>query len=102
MSRPPKWFAAKAGRRDGNHAAIRDGLIALCFFVVDTASVGGGVLDLLAYDRANNPVWIEIKTETGELRRSQLAFIAKLEARGIHHGVARTLDAALELLGAKP
>lgn len=35
------------GRRDGNHAAIRDGLRKAGFKVEDLGSVGGGVPDLL-------------------------------------------------------
>lgn len=103
MSRSPRWFAAKKGRRDANHATIRDGLVALTHFVVDTASVGGGVLDLLVWPRVRRgglgpPVWLEVKTETGELRESQLRFIAQLDRFGIRHEVARTLQQAVEVL----
>jgi hypothetical protein len=88
-----------AKRHDANHKSIVTGLRKLGYFIVDMAPVGGGVLDLLVYDRLQNPVWIELKTAKGKLRESQTAFIAQLERRGIHHGVARTLDEALTLLG---
>ena len=98
MSRGPKWFMAKRGRKDANHASIRDALRKLGHFVVDTSACGDGVLDLLVYDRLNNAVWLEVKSPDGKLRISQLEFISKLDARGIHHAVARTLDEALEAI----
>lgn len=49
--RNSKWFAQKAGRRDGNHASIRDGLKALGHLVFDLAGTGGGVPDLCVYPR---------------------------------------------------
>jgi hypothetical protein len=107
MSRGSKFYARKAGRRDANHATIRDGLRALGHFVVDTAGVGGGVLDLCVWPRGYSdimgwyepkPIWLEVKTETGQLRTSQLEFIAQLDRFGIGHAVARTLDEAIRVI----
>lgn len=97
--RGPSWFRAKAGRRDSNQRTLTKALDRLKYFYVDCAGIGGGVPDLLVYDRASNPVWVEVKTLKGKLRDSQREFIARLDARGIHHGVARTVEELLALLG---
>ena len=101
MSRAPKWFAQKRGKKDANHLTICRALKKLRIFHVDTSGVGDGVLDLLVYDRLNNPYWVELKTPKGELTPKQLLFIAELEARGIAWGVAKTLDAVLALIGVR-
>lgn len=101
------FFRRKAGRRDSNHAAIRDGLRKLGHFVVDTAGVGDGVPDLCVYPRAawsaiaialTQPVWLELKAARGKLRESQLAWRGRAAARGLEVRVARTLDEAIEAL----
>ena len=101
MSRSRAWFKQKAGRRDANHAAIRDGLRKLGHFVVDLAAVGDGVPDLLVAPRRpvdERMVFIEVKAAKGRLRASQLAWRAEAERRGIRVAVARTLDEAIEAL----
>jgi hypothetical protein len=101
MSRGPAWFRAKKGRRDGPHAAVRNGLRDLGFFVADTAG-SLEVLDLFTYDRGSNPWWIEVKRADGkgELTPAQVKFIAELERRGHSWAVVKSLDEALEALGA--
>lgn len=95
------FYRAKRGRRDSNHAAIRDGLRALGHFVVDTAGVGDGVPDLCVYPR-NGPtvraVWLELKVGRGKERASQFHWRGHAEARGIRVATVRTLDEALEAL----
>jgi hypothetical protein len=96
-----RWlFRARTGSRDANHAAITKALTKLSFFFIDCSGVGGGVLDLLVYDRLNNPAWVELKTEKGRLTDSQRDFIAKLEARRIPWTCARTLDDVLAFVDA--
>ena len=96
-----EFYRRKAGRRDANHAAIRDGLRALGHFVVDTAGVGDGVPDLLVYPRWPDMImhptglWLEVKTEKGKLRAAQLAWATSAKAVGLHVATARTLDEAL-------
>ncbi len=99
MSRGPRWFAAKQGRRDGNHAAVRDGLIALGFLVADCAG-SLRVLDLLVYDRANNAVWLEVKRADGKgrLTKEQVKFVDSLERRRIPWATVESLDDALNVL----
>jgi hypothetical protein len=99
VSRSPRWFAAKKGRRDANQAPIVRALRKLGHFVVDTAGVGDGVLDTCVFPRGRDHiVWLELKTPAGELNDAQHKFIAQLEARGIAWGVARNLDEALKAL----
>ena len=87
MSRGPAWYAQKAGRRDANHKRIVDGLRKLGHFVVETASVGGGVPDLCVYRRGRwvfpEPVWLELKTAKGRERASQVAWREAAEARPV-------------------
>ena len=102
MSRSRAWFQQKAGRRDANHAAIRDGLRKLGHFVVDTAAVGDGVPDLLVYPRGYSsrmqPMWLELKTEKGKLREAQLRWGIAAVSRGAARAIVRTLDEAIEAL----
>lgn len=109
MKRGREFYRLKAGRRDANHAAIRDGLRKLGYFVVDTASVGDGVPDLCVYPRNTHlgfthfePRWLEIKMP-GRTRKTALGFLQQkwrrdAEFRGVHVRTVRTLDEALEAL----
>lgn len=95
------FFARKAGRRDANHAAIRDGLRRLGHFVIDCGGVGGGVPDLCVFPFGRTTlgaVWLELKVARGKLRQSQLDWRAQAEARGLVVRVARTFDEALDAL----
>jgi hypothetical protein len=100
--RGPSFFRAKAGRRDANHAAIRDGLRALGHEVIDCAGIGDGVADLLVYPYRRvldvSPVWLELKVAKGRLRDSQLKWQHRMRERGIRVAVARNLAEALEAL----
>lgn len=113
MSRGAAWFRQKAGRRDANHAAIVNGLRALGHFVVETASVGGGVPDLCVFARPDwwrlsddaealaklpVPTWLELKVAKGRVLKSQVAWRAKALAAGLRVATVRTLDEALEAL----
>ncbi len=113
MSRGPEFFRRKAGRRDANHAAIRDGLRALGHFVVDLAGVGGGVPDLCVFEKTTwvdmgrgvsglasfpTPVWLELKAGKGKLRKSQIDWRRNALSAGLRVAEARTLDEALEAI----
>lgn len=98
MTRSASWFRTKAGRRDANHAAIRDALRALGHFVVDTASVGGGVPDLAVFVRGADPTWLEVKVAKGRVEDSQIAWRQRAESFGVRVRVARTLAEALEAI----
>jgi hypothetical protein len=93
------FFRAKAGRRDSTHAAIRDGLRKLGYLVVDLAGAAGGTYDLLVFSAFGRPTFIECKAPKGKLRDSQVAFARRLDSYDVRHGVARTLDEALVLVG---
>ena len=97
MVRGGAFFRRKAGRRDENHAAIRDGLRKLGHLVVDLAGVGDGVADLLVFPRGEwaGCVFVEVKTEDGERNAAQIRFAAAMRPRGIRVAVARTLHDAL-------
>lgn len=107
MKRGPKWFAQKAGRRDANHASIRDALRALGHKVIDTAGVGDDVPDLCVYVLAPRrvrvapwlaPVWLEVKTPEGEATPGQLDWAAEAKRWGIKHAFVESLAEALEVL----
>lgn len=110
MSRSPSWFRAHAGRRDKNHAAIRDGLRKLGHFVVDLAGVGDGVPDLCVFPLRDivihgdgrpvdlvhaTCVFLELKVGKGKLRESQISWRASAELRGVRVATVRSLDEAL-------
>lgn len=105
MSRGREFYKRKAGRRDANHASIRDGLRKLGHFVVDTAGVGDGVPDLLVYRRRewlHMATWLEIKVP-GRERKTALRFLQQkwreqAESRGVRVATVRTLDEAIEAL----
>lgn len=107
MKRTGQFFALKRGRRDANHAPIRDALRALGHKVIDTAGVGDDVPDLCVYARALRrvrgalwlaPVWLEVKTPDGAPTPGQLAWAAEARRLGIKHAFVETLDEALEAL----
>jgi hypothetical protein len=83
--------------------------------VVDTAGVGDGVPDLCVWPRLSpdkalvdivvlggvrdpTAVWLELKVGKGKERKSQLAWRASAEARGIRVATVRTLQEALAVL----
>lgn len=97
--RGPAFFRQKAGKRDSNHAAIRDGLRHLGFFVVDLAGVTGGVADLLVFSRRSEaPMFLEVKAGKGKLNALQLAWRERAEARGVRVECVKSLDEALAAL----
>lgn len=115
MTRGREFYKRKAGRRDANHAAIRDGLRKLGHFVVDLGAVGDGCPDLEVFPRESagraladivlfgmvtdlKPAFLEVKVGKGKLNAAQVAWHARAEARGIRVAVVRTLDEALEVL----
>jgi hypothetical protein len=92
-----------ARKRDETHAPIRDGLRKLGFWVADTADCPGFV-DLVVW-RGGVFHLLEVKREKGSrgggggrLTDSQEKLIASCPGQ-IH--VVRTLDEALEAIGAK-
>lgn len=92
----------KHGRRDANHAEIRDGLREAGISVWDTADLGGFV-DLVAAGLHRKTfqeltVLFEVKTKDGKLRPSQVEFIQSW--RGAIH-VVRTPAEALAVFGIK-
>lgn len=64
-----------AKRTDNTHAAIRDGLRGAGWIVTDFSHVGSGVPDMRA-TRGDIGVWIEAKSEGGEVERAQVKFAA--------------------------
>jgi hypothetical protein len=115
VSRGRAFFRAKAGKRDGPHAAIRDGLRKLGHFVVDCAGLMDGTPDLCVYPRARwvqlssgaegldafpLPVWLEVKVAKGRMRETQLSWHAAALNAGVRVAVVRTLDEAHAALGA--
>jgi len=76
---------------DANHKAIRQGLEAI------GATVDGKCpLDLLVGFRGRTYL-LEVKTAKGKLRASQQAFLGRWQG---HAAVVRTLDEALQAIGA--
>ena len=99
MKRGRSFMKYRNGSRDKNHAAITKGLRTLGYLVVDLAGAGDGVPDVLVFSRTGALVFIEFKTAKGKLRASQVAFAERLTSYDVRHGVARTLDEALALVG---
>lgn len=85
------------GRRDANHAKIRDGLRAVVGKenVIDTADVGGGFPDLVV-GRAGQTFLLEVKAEKGKLTPEQER--VRTIWRG-HWVVVRSLSDALHAIG---
>lgn len=99
MKRSRSFLRYRNGQRDANHAGIATGLRKLGYLVMDLAGAGNGAPDLMVFARTGRPVFIEVKTAKGKLRESQKAFAARLTSCDVAHGVARTLDEALMLVG---
>lgn len=108
MSRSPKWFAAKMGRRDIPHAAIAKGLRKLGHLVADCAG-SRKVLDLCVWPRvfhyddqapSSRPIWLEVKRADGkgELTKLQREFVRELERHGVAWAAVTSLDEALRAL----
>lgn len=83
------------GKRDGNHAEIRDGLRQLGFLVADTGDVGGGFPDLVVA-RGGIIRLVEVKTANGCLTAEQVAFHRLWQDAVI---VAQSIDDVLESFG---
>lgn len=113
VTRSRQWFKEKAGRRDANHASIRDGLRKLGHFVVDCAGTGGGVPDLCVYARPNwrrigsfqalavlpIPTWLELKAGKGAEREAQIAWATAALNAGARVATVRSLGDALAAIG---
>lgn len=85
------------GRRDVNHAEIKQALEDCGCSVWDTADVGGGFPDLVV-GRQGRTFLLEIKTAKGKEKPAQRA------AREVWRGswqVVRTVDEALHVVGIK-
>jgi len=83
------------GRRDSNHAAIKQTLLDCGVTVFDTADVGGGFPDLVC-GRHGRTYLLEIKSPGGKERPGQLA--ARTAWRG-HWVVCRSVAEALAAIG---
>lgn len=59
-----------------------------------------GLPDLLWIGPNGRTVWIEVKTESGQIRENQKRFIDRLAEMGHTAGIARSVEQALELIGA--
>jgi hypothetical protein len=91
----------KHGRRDANHAEIRDRLREAHISVWDTGDVGGGFPDLVAAGQHRKTfqeitVLFEVKTQDGKLTPDQVEFINSW--RGTVH-IVRTVEEALRVFG---
>lgn len=99
--RGARWYAAKKGRRDANHAEIRDGLEALGHVVLDLASVGSGISDLAVLPlgaKTGRWVFLEVKVPKGKLRPNQVEWRLRMESRGVKVATVVTLTEALEAI----
>ena len=83
------------GRRDSNHAAIRDALRACGVTVLDLGDAGNNVPDLLCGRHGLNYL-LEVKSPGGKERTGQLA--ARTAWRG-HWVVVHTVAEALAAVG---
>jgi len=83
------------GRRDGNHAEIKQALEDCGCSVWDTADVGEGFPDLVV-GRQGKTHLVEIKTATGKEKPKQRD--ARAAWRGSWH-VVRTVQQALAVVG---
>lgn len=92
----------KYGRRDGNHAPIRDGLRAAGYLVQDLADVGDGCADLLVAHKANRARWrlLEVKDPDQPPSKRKLTPDEEefRERWKDHYRVVLTLDEALAAL----
>jgi hypothetical protein len=83
-------------RRDANHADVQAALERAGAFVADLSGVSGGCPDILARRVDGQLVLLEVKTDDGELREKQAAFIARWPDACV---VVRTVDEALKAVG---
>jgi hypothetical protein len=90
------------GRRDANHAAIRDGLREAGYLVQDLGDVGDGCADLLVAHKANRLRWRLLEVKDGSkppsARRLTPAEEEFREQWGPHYTVVTSLAEALEAL----
>jgi hypothetical protein len=86
----------KHGRRDGPHAAIRDGLRAVGASVRDTADLGDDFPDLVVGFRKATYL-LEVKRPGGEFRKGQA--LAAATWRGGPWIKVESLDEALAVIG---
>lgn len=99
--RGARWYAAKKGRRDENHAQIRDGLESLGHMVLDLASVGSGISDLAVLPigaKSGRWVFLEVKTKGKKLQANQTEWRLRMESRGVKVATVVTLTEALEAI----
>lgn len=90
----------KHGRRDANHADVRDGLRKFTE-VIDTAGVGNGVFDLLAHIGSDRWYWFEVKVpgkSEHDLTRDERKFMNKARSAGGRADVITTASDGLEFL----
>lgn len=94
----------RMGKRDANHAKVRDGLRKLGLLVADLAGAGDGIADLCVL-RNIQPgqgaalwCWLEVKTAKGTLTPAQVELRAAWAARGVTVHVVRSLEEALAVL----
>lgn len=85
----------KHGRRDSNHAEIRDRLREAYISVFDAGDIGQGYPDLVCGFRGQNYL-LEVKTIDGKLTPAQVDFINSW--RGTVY-VVRTVEEALRVFG---
>jgi hypothetical protein len=85
----------KHGRRDANHAEIRDRLREAHISVFDAGDIGKGYPDLVCGFQGQNYL-LEIKTQDGKLTPDQVEFIETW--RGTVH-IVRTVEEALRVFG---
>jgi hypothetical protein len=101
VSRSRSWFRAKAGKRDKNHAPIRDGLRRLGCIVADLAGAADGVADLAVLPPgapSGGWKWLEVKSDKGTLTDAQRLLHAQWAAKGVTVHVVRSLDEALAVV----
>jgi hypothetical protein len=84
-------------RRDENEREIIEALFGVGAWVTQVSQVGMPDLYVVYHDRA---VWMEVKRADGKVRARQWAFILECQRRGIHAAIVRTVEDALEAIGA--
>ena len=98
-------YRGHRGRRDANHAEIRDGLRALGLRVADTADLADFVDLVVAHAKRNYllevkpPEWTKPRSQR---ERDQQEWREAWAAAGGQVDVVRSLDDALMVLGLRP
>jgi hypothetical protein len=92
MARYKQTRQSSRGRVDQEHAAIRDGLVAAGYFVVDTSGVGGDFPDLLVVSKNGITILLEVKTEGEYPTEGQVSFLTNFPgpcslAFGLEHAL---------------